>query len=163
MQRSQLDFPFQSLLPKKRNISPTLNLTLEPMLPAHYCRFFKWLWSICVFLCFKHKTEDGIPAHVCDAASPHHPGDALYCNDGEGKEHSLGQLFFSWCANILLCVTCINLLLQSWWEWEGMQNSDLWYNCRFDNFTGTWLCASSKETGMGLWHLGHMVGFKSAD
>ncbi|KAF0036427.1 hypothetical protein F2P81_011739 [Scophthalmus maximus] len=27
-----------------------------------------------------------------------------------------------------------------------MENSDLWYNCRFDNFTGTWLCASSKET-----------------
>lgn len=28
-----------------------------------------------------------------------------------------------------------------------MENSDLWYNCRLDNFTGTWLCASSKETG----------------
>lgn len=36
---------------------------------------------------------------------------------------------------------------QSWWEWGGLENSDLWYNCRFDNFTGIWLCASSKETG----------------
>ncbi len=40
-----------------------------------------------------------------------------------------------------------NLSLKSWWVWDGMENSDLWYNCRFDNFTGTWLCASSKETG----------------
>lgn len=36
---------------------------------------------------------------------------------------------------------------QSWWEWGGLENSDLWYNCRFDNFTEIWLCASSKETG----------------
>lgn len=46
-----------------------------------------------------------------------------------------------------------NLSLKSWWEWEGMENSDLWYNCRFDNFTGTWLCASSKETGESRTHL----------
>lgn len=46
-------------------------------------------------------------------------------------------------------VVCImsNLSLKSWWAWDGMENSDLWYNCRFDNFTGAWLCASSKETG----------------
>lgn len=47
---------------------------------------------------------------------------------------------------ITLAMLFIATMEKSWWEWEGMQNSDLWYNCRFDNFTGTWLCASSKET-----------------
>lgn len=47
-----------------------------------------------------------------------------------------------------------NLSLKSWWEWEGLENSDLWYNCRFDNFTGSWLCASSKETGEQLFRSG---------
>lgn len=36
---------------------------------------------------------------------------------------------------------------KSWWVWDGMENSDLWYNCRYDNFSGSWLCASSKESG----------------
>lgn len=46
-------------------------------------------------------------------------------------------------------VHCImsHFSFQSWWEWGGLENSDLWYNCRFDNFTGIWLCASSKENG----------------
>ncbi|KAF3696735.1 Zinc finger MYND domain-containing protein 12 [Channa argus] len=59
-------------------------------------------------------------------------------------------------AYVLLFVTLLHLITlamlfiatmeKSWWVWDGMENSDLWYNCRFDNFTGTWLCASSKET-----------------
>lgn len=49
-----------------------------------------------------------------------------------------------------------DLSLKSWWEWDGMENSDLWYNCRFDNFTGTWLCASSKETGKAPFHFVHL-------
>lgn len=44
------------------------------------------------------------------------------------------------------CITS-HFSFQSWWEWGGLENSDLWYNCRFDNFTGIWLCASSKENG----------------
>ena len=43
-------------------------------------------------------------------------------------------------------------LFKSWWVWDGLENSDLWYNCRFDNFTGTWLCASSKESGKQPFH-----------
>lgn len=68
-------------------------------------------------------------------------------------------IFRTWCLFAFNCITefisatypavCIvsNLSSKSWWQWDGMENSDLWYNCRFDNSTGTWLCASSKETG----------------
>uniref|UniRef100_A0A8C6WIK1 Epithelial membrane protein 3b n=1 Tax=Neogobius melanostomus TaxID=47308 RepID=A0A8C6WIK1_9GOBI len=54
-------------------------------------------------------------------------------------------------AYLLMFVTLLHLitlamLFISWWVWDGMENSDLWYNCRFDNLTGTWLCSSSKET-----------------
>ncbi|CAL8319040.1 unnamed protein product [Merluccius merluccius] len=47
---------------------------------------------------------------------------------------------------ITLAMLFIATMEKSWWVWDGMENSDLWYNCRFDNDTGTWLCASSKET-----------------
>ncbi|KAM7404519.1 hypothetical protein PAMP_011862 [Pampus punctatissimus] len=47
---------------------------------------------------------------------------------------------------ITLAMLFIATMEKSWWVWDGLENSDLWYNCRFDNFTETWLCASSKET-----------------
>uniref|UniRef100_A0A8C6SXE4 Epithelial membrane protein 3b n=1 Tax=Neogobius melanostomus TaxID=47308 RepID=A0A8C6SXE4_9GOBI len=47
---------------------------------------------------------------------------------------------------ITLAMLFIATMEKSWWVWDGMENSDLWYNCRFDNLTGTWLCSSSKET-----------------
>lgn len=62
---------------------------------------------------------------------------------------TLTELFHK--CKISSCVLS-NLSLKSWWVWDGMENSDLWYNCRFDNFTGTWLCASSKETGKQQFH-----------
>ena len=65
---------------------------------------------------------------------------------------ALTVLFFE--CNISSCV--YHLSLKSWWVWDGRENSDLWYNCRFDNFTGTWLCASSKETGKQQFHFWHV-------
>ncbi|XP_051280417.1 epithelial membrane protein 3-like [Dicentrarchus labrax] len=47
---------------------------------------------------------------------------------------------------INLAMLFIATMEKSWWEWDGMENSDLWYNCRFDNVTGGWFCASSKES-----------------
>uniref|UniRef100_A0A674MLL9 Epithelial membrane protein 3b (MAM blood group) n=2 Tax=Takifugu rubripes TaxID=31033 RepID=A0A674MLL9_TAKRU len=47
---------------------------------------------------------------------------------------------------LTLAMLFIATMEKSWWEWGGLENSDLWYNCRFDNATGIWLCASSKET-----------------
>ncbi|RVE70397.1 hypothetical protein OJAV_G00063890 [Oryzias javanicus] len=47
---------------------------------------------------------------------------------------------------ITLAMLFIATMEKSWWVWDGMENSDLWYNCRFDNSTETWLCSSTKET-----------------
>ncbi|XP_057716477.1 epithelial membrane protein 3-like [Corythoichthys intestinalis] len=47
---------------------------------------------------------------------------------------------------VTLAMLFISTMEKSWWVWDGMENSDLWYNCRYDNFSGTWLCSSSKET-----------------
>lgn len=44
-------------------------------------------------------------------------------------------------AYFILC------MIQSWWVWDGTEHSDLWYNCRFDNETEAWFCASSEDTG----------------
>ncbi|XP_034029098.1 epithelial membrane protein 3b [Thalassophryne amazonica] len=46
---------------------------------------------------------------------------------------------------ITLAMLFIATMEKSWWVWDGLENSDLWYNCMFDNSSGTWLCASSKE------------------
>lgn len=35
---------------------------------------------------------------------------------------------------------------KSWWVWDPTKTSDLWYNCRIDNSTGTRLCETSRET-----------------
>ncbi|KAL4622557.1 Epithelial membrane protein 3-like [Arapaima gigas] len=46
---------------------------------------------------------------------------------------------------ITLAMLFIATMEKSWWVWDDMKNSDLWYNCEFDNATGSWLCASSNE------------------
>lgn len=142
---------------KNWKVSLSLNPTVEPMLPAHWCLF--WLWNICSFvsstkLKMAYLLMFVTLLHLITLAM-------LFIATMEKVKLEFGQLFFSRCANIPLCLTRIlhlHLLLQSWWEWEGMQNSDLWYNCRLDNSTGTWLCASAKETGGGSWHLGARLG-----
>ncbi|KAJ8400720.1 hypothetical protein AAFF_G00394890 [Aldrovandia affinis] len=58
-------------------------------------------------------------------------------------------------AFLLISVTLLHLVTltmlfiatmeKSWWVWDDVHNSDLWYNCMFDNSTGVWLCASAKE------------------
>lgn len=47
---------------------------------------------------------------------------------------------------ITLAMLFIATMEKSWWAWDGTESSDLWYNCRLDNDTGTWLCASAQET-----------------
>ncbi|MEQ2223090.1 hypothetical protein ILYODFUR_033232 [Ilyodon furcidens] len=59
-------------------------------------------------------------------------------------------------AYLLIAVTMLHLITlamlfiatmeKSWWMWDSTETSDLWYNCRFENSTGTWLCATTKET-----------------
>lgn len=51
-----------------------------------------------------------------------------------------------------LCMTfcpvlCCHLLLQSWWVWDDLEITDLWYNCFHDNATNAWLCAATRENG----------------
>ncbi|XP_076840119.1 epithelial membrane protein 3b (MAM blood group) [Brachyhypopomus gauderio] len=45
-----------------------------------------------------------------------------------------------------LAVLFIATMEKSWWVLDNTESSDLWYNCRFDNETKTWLCTSSRET-----------------
>ncbi|XP_067096074.1 epithelial membrane protein 3b (MAM blood group) [Osmerus mordax] len=47
---------------------------------------------------------------------------------------------------VTLAMLFIATMEKSWWVWNGMESSDLWYNCRYDNDSGTWLCASTEET-----------------
>ncbi|XP_067227142.1 epithelial membrane protein 3b (MAM blood group) [Chanodichthys erythropterus] len=47
---------------------------------------------------------------------------------------------------ITLAVLFIATMEKSWWVWDGTESSDLWYNCRFDNETEAWSCATSEET-----------------
>ncbi|XP_012728917.1 epithelial membrane protein 3b [Fundulus heteroclitus] len=59
-------------------------------------------------------------------------------------------------AYLLISVTLLHLITlamlfiatmeKSWWVWNPTETSDLWYNCRFDNDTGSRLCATIKET-----------------
>lgn len=44
-------------------------------------------------------------------------------------------------------MTGYSTLIQFWWVWDDTESSDLWYNCRFDNETEGWFCATSDETG----------------
>ncbi|XP_036388148.1 epithelial membrane protein 3 [Megalops cyprinoides] len=46
---------------------------------------------------------------------------------------------------ITLAMLFIATMEKSWWVWDEVKNSDLWYNCMFDNTTGSWLCASAGE------------------
>lgn len=36
-------------------------------------------------VCFGQAVENGVPAHVCDPATPHHAGNAVHCDHGEGS------------------------------------------------------------------------------
>ncbi|XP_047437075.1 epithelial membrane protein 3b [Mugil cephalus] len=47
---------------------------------------------------------------------------------------------------ITLAILFIATMEKPWWVWDDMESSDLWYNCRLDNLTSTWLCTSAKET-----------------
>ncbi|KAJ8388972.1 hypothetical protein AAFF_G00125330 [Aldrovandia affinis] len=47
---------------------------------------------------------------------------------------------------VTLAMLFIATMEKSWWVWDGTKNSDLWYNCMYDNSSETWLCSSSKET-----------------
>ncbi|XP_028854620.1 epithelial membrane protein 3 [Denticeps clupeoides] len=46
---------------------------------------------------------------------------------------------------VTLAMLFIATMEKSWWAWGEKENSDLWYNCIFDNATETLLCASAKE------------------
>ncbi|XP_063063998.1 epithelial membrane protein 3b (MAM blood group) [Engraulis encrasicolus] len=46
---------------------------------------------------------------------------------------------------VTLAVLFIGTMEKSWWVWDGGDSSDLWYNCRFDNETEAWFCASSSN------------------
>ncbi|KAL4646035.1 epithelial membrane protein 3-like [Arapaima gigas] len=35
---------------------------------------------------------------------------------------------------------------KSWWVWRQEENSDIWYNCMFNNDSRTWICKSSEES-----------------
>uniref|UniRef100_A0A1A8S100 Epithelial membrane protein 3 n=2 Tax=Nothobranchius TaxID=28779 RepID=A0A1A8S100_9TELE len=47
---------------------------------------------------------------------------------------------------ITLAMLFIATMEKTWWVWDDMKISDLWYNCRLDNSTETWLCSSTNET-----------------
>ncbi|KAJ8259097.1 hypothetical protein COCON_G00181090 [Conger conger] len=46
---------------------------------------------------------------------------------------------------VILTMLFIATMEKSWWMWDDVHNSDLWYNCMFDNSTEAWLCASAKD------------------
>lgn len=107
--------------------------------------FFAFHFFACLFV-FLQGIKNGVPADVCHPAASDDPGNVVHSHHGEGSDQ-VWYLMLTWTS--VLAVPCIvpHFSSQSWWEWGGLENSDLWYNCRFDNFTETWLCASSKETG----------------
>ncbi|XP_056589461.1 epithelial membrane protein 3b [Triplophysa dalaica] len=47
---------------------------------------------------------------------------------------------------VILAVLFIATMEKFWWVWDDTESSDLWYNCRFDNETEGWFCATSDET-----------------
>ncbi|XP_014904315.1 epithelial membrane protein 3b (MAM blood group) isoform X1 [Poecilia latipinna] len=47
---------------------------------------------------------------------------------------------------VTLAMLFIATMEKSWWVWDSTETSDLWYNCKLDNSTGTQLCATIKET-----------------
>ncbi|KAG7472843.1 hypothetical protein MATL_G00113250 [Megalops atlanticus] len=47
---------------------------------------------------------------------------------------------------ITLAMLFIATMEKSWWSWDTTKNSDLWYNCHYDNGSGAWMCTSTKET-----------------
>ncbi|MGH0180873.1 UNVERIFIED_CONTAM: hypothetical protein FKN15_005100 [Acipenser sinensis] len=61
-------------------------------------------------------------------------------------------------AALLIAVTVLHLLSLAmlftamldkvWWVSPAVRNTDLWYNCLYTNYTGTWLCANSADNGL---------------
>ncbi|XP_063320666.1 epithelial membrane protein 3-like [Pelmatolapia mariae] len=47
---------------------------------------------------------------------------------------------------VTLAILIIATMEKSWWVWEGMETSDLWHSCRYDNSTESWLCSPNTET-----------------
>ncbi|XP_059185079.1 epithelial membrane protein 3 [Centropristis striata] len=45
-----------------------------------------------------------------------------------------------------LAMLLIATLEKSWWIWDDVEITDLWYNCFHDNATNTWLCAATNES-----------------
>ncbi|XP_006641929.1 epithelial membrane protein 3 [Lepisosteus oculatus] len=58
-------------------------------------------------------------------------------------------------AVLLISVTLLHLITltmlfiatmeKAWWVLTDVENSDLWYNCEFDNTTGSWVCFSTGD------------------
>ncbi|XP_029288037.1 epithelial membrane protein 3-like [Cottoperca gobio] len=47
---------------------------------------------------------------------------------------------------VTLAMLFIATLEKSWWIWDDLEITDLWYNCFHDNATKTWLCAATNES-----------------
>ncbi|XP_037645401.1 epithelial membrane protein 3 [Sebastes umbrosus] len=47
---------------------------------------------------------------------------------------------------VTLAMLLIATLEKSWWIWDEMEITDLWYNCFHDNATNTWMCAATNES-----------------
>ncbi|XP_029007883.1 epithelial membrane protein 3 [Betta splendens] len=47
---------------------------------------------------------------------------------------------------VALATLLIATLEKSWWVWDDLEVSDLWYNCFHDNASDTWLCSSAYES-----------------
>lgn len=91
----------------------------------------------------------GVPPDVCHTASSHHTGGSLYRHHGEGNymKHFISKNQNNVHTSEISNAYLIFCMIQSWWVWDGTESSDLWYNCRFDNETEAWSCATSEETG----------------
>ncbi len=112
---------------------------------------FRWEFHLLTGAVYHH----GVPSGVSHTASSHHTGGSLHRHHGEGKcsrlhyklfDNLLEQCAYVWIMNAYL-ILC---MIQSWWVWDGTEHSDLWYNCRFDNETEAWFCASSEDTGKAI-------------
>ncbi|KAF6735465.1 Epithelial membrane protein 3 [Oryzias melastigma] len=68
------------------------------------------------------------------------------CVFGRNLKMAYLLMFVTLLHLITLAMLFIATMEKSWWVWDGLENSDLWYNCRFDNSTETWLCSTTKET-----------------
>ncbi|KAM8913496.1 uncharacterized protein emp3a isoform 2-T3 [Spinachia spinachia] len=54
-------------------------------------------------------------------------------------------IFLTMLHLVTLTMLYIATLDKSWWVWDDLEVTDLWYNCFHDNATNTWLCAATSE------------------